>query len=593
MIRNWVSSVPVLLTCLITVAQTNSGFAEDSSPRRSRDAAGAAIGREIFLREWLPDDPRSHGGDGLGPVFNDTSCVSCHNQGGVGGGGSDAKNVVVITAVRVQANRPATQAPQTTVAPGPNRVPQQAPPVAPKPTIVQQVFSSKTLSPEEQERKLLLEELRSIHPGLVTARSVVLHKSGTDAKYAAWRDRALGFDLAAITTNQQQQFFPLNPQQTPPGGTQPDFFTSLVAQTQQNALAELQPPNELMAERLRSQLGRLGLGLGPGNAGRPQIRGNVNHGTGPQVLAPIVTQRNSIALFGVGLIDSIPDQVIEANAAESREDFPEVSGRVARLKNGQIGRFGWKAQKGTLHDFTMTACAVELGLHVPDHPQAGVPHKPGYRPTGFDLDQQECNELVHFLKELPPPGRASSVNSAIGEELREGELVFAKIGCAACHVADLGEVHGIYSDLLVHDMGSDLGDSGSYSSFQPQSSGKDAEDPLAGLMPFDSPPGTRSPAGGLQSAGPFGPNGQPTAVGTEEEIPDKMIGAARQEWRTPPLWGVRDSAPYMHDGRASTLEQAISFHGGEGQLSANRFFRLPAADRARLLTFLRSLVAPE
>ena len=44
-------------------------------------------GEEIFRREWLPNDPRSHGGDGLGPVFNDSSCVACHNQGGIGGGG--------------------------------------------------------------------------------------------------------------------------------------------------------------------------------------------------------------------------------------------------------------------------------------------------------------------------------------------------------------------------------------------------------------------------------------------------------------------------------------------------------------------------
>ena len=57
-------------------------------------------GRELFLREWVRDDPRSHGGDGLGPLFNDTSCVACHNQGGPGGGGSEAKNVILMSAVR-------------------------------------------------------------------------------------------------------------------------------------------------------------------------------------------------------------------------------------------------------------------------------------------------------------------------------------------------------------------------------------------------------------------------------------------------------------------------------------------------------------
>jgi CxxC motif-containing protein (DUF1111 family) len=162
-----------------------------------------------------------------------------------------------------------------------------------------------------------------------------------------------------------------------------------------------------------------------------------------------------------------------------------------------------------------------------------------------------------------------------------GEKQFAKIGCAACHQANLGEVRGMYSDLLLHDLGPENADSGSYGVFQPQSSGDDADDPLAGLngdipqIPFQSV---------------FQPN--VAQAKAEEQIPEKMIGAGRQEWRTPPLWGVRDSAPYLHDGRAKSLEQAIAFHGGEGQLSANRFYRLKAEERAQVLTFLRSLVAP-
>src|SRR4051794_9044943 len=57
-----------------------------------------SAGRELFLREWTPGDPRSHGGDGLGPVFNDTSCVACHNAGAPGGGGPASKNVDIISA---------------------------------------------------------------------------------------------------------------------------------------------------------------------------------------------------------------------------------------------------------------------------------------------------------------------------------------------------------------------------------------------------------------------------------------------------------------------------------------------------------------
>ena len=72
-----------------------------------------------------------------------------------------------------------------------------------------------------------------------------------------------------------------------------------------------------------------------------------------------------------------------------------------------------------------------------------------------------------------------------------------------------------------------------------------------------------------------------------------MVGALRHEWRTPPLWGVRDSAPYLHDGRAATLEQAIAFHGGEATSVTQKYFQLSPEQRTQVLTFLRSLVAPQ
>ena len=59
-----------------------------------------AVGYEIFNREWLPNDPRSHGGDGLGPVYNDSSCVACHNSGGSGGAGPVSKNIDILSASR-------------------------------------------------------------------------------------------------------------------------------------------------------------------------------------------------------------------------------------------------------------------------------------------------------------------------------------------------------------------------------------------------------------------------------------------------------------------------------------------------------------
>src|SRR5262245_21511347 len=69
-----------------------------SGPKSAEvDGAEAELGRQLFEHEWTTDDPLAGGGDGLGPVFNATSCVSCHNQSGPGGGGPIEFNVKTFT----------------------------------------------------------------------------------------------------------------------------------------------------------------------------------------------------------------------------------------------------------------------------------------------------------------------------------------------------------------------------------------------------------------------------------------------------------------------------------------------------------------
>ena len=87
--------------------------------------------------------------------------------------------------------------------------------------------------------------------------------------------------------------------------------------------------------------------------------------------------------------------------------FPQIAGRVSRLKDKRIGRFGWKSQTASLSDFVLTACAVELGLEVPAHHQAGSPQHPDAKPTGFDLNAQECESLVAYVSDLPRPSEPS------------------------------------------------------------------------------------------------------------------------------------------------------------------------------------------
>lgn len=62
--------------------------------------------------------------------------------------------------------------------------------------------------------------------------------------------------------------------------------------------------------------------------------------------------------------------------------------------------------------------------------------------------------------------------------------------------------------------------------------------------------------------------------------------------RTPPLWGVRDSAPYLHDASAETLEAAVMAHDGEAVVASVASAALPPDEAAALGAFLRSLVAP-
>ena len=66
----------------------------------------------------------------------------------------------------------------------------------------------------------------------------------------------------------------------------------------------------------------------------------------------------------------------------------------------------------------------------------------------------------------------------------------------------------------------------------------------------------------------------------------------QREWRTPPLWGVADSAPYLHDGRAATLDAAIRWHGGEASEAATKYRTLTREDRKSVITFLASLRSP-
>ncbi len=537
-------------------------------------AAGTAFGgepdgKEIFERVWTANDERSHGGDGLGPVFNANSCVACHDQGGAGGGGALDKNVHLLTVQQPALPRrehfqAIPEPPRAAPAARPDRGPLGAilesflPSPDPVPSVVEPAdlevteeqakrqFENALAAVKRQRVELRKQLVAKLHPEFETSDTVVLHAKGTDtAAHARWKQRLTNANTGLhgnLVPQQTMSFDPVGVNQFetmqlggPIGVEVQTLAFNGVVGNDFPVLSELQGKTRV----IQSQANPMASFAVPFHGGSLQR-----------------AQRNTTALWGAGVIDRIPSEAIEALAKKQQEAGGRISGRPHRLADGSLGRFGWKAQKGSLKDFTIAACANELGLEVPGAKQATVAYTPDYEAKGLDLDEKELDALVDYIGSLPVP--AKQVKRDTVAAITSGHELFVSIGCAECHVEDVGEAKGVFTDLLLHDMGPALGSVGSYG--VPMTPEPDPQD-----VPIASAEGEKT----------------------------KPVPPTSREWRTPPLWGVGSSAPYLHDGRAKTIEQAIAFHGGEASESRLRFLLLKPAEQKQLLGFLNALVAPE
>ncbi len=250
-------------------------------------------------------------------------------------------------------------------------------------------------------------------------------------------------------------------------------------------------------------------------------------------------RRTTPAVFGLGLLDAVPESAILALADPDDANGDGISGRPNRSADGRLGRFGRKAFVPTLREFTAAAFRNEMGITNPALPGeetvGGNPMPPGVDPTTDpEITQDALDATEAFMRLLAPP-RTQLLSLA---QVR-GRQLFSSIGCVACHVPALQtgsnpvkalskKVVPAYTDLLLHDMGSDLAD---------------------------------------------------ICLGLAEP----------SEFRTEPLMGVRFKSVYLHDGRAPTIEAAIELHGGEATAARDRFVQLSSQQRAALARFLKGL----
>jgi CxxC motif-containing protein (DUF1111 family) len=249
--------------------------------------------------------------------------------------------------------------------------------------------------------------------------------------------------------------------------------------------------------------------------------------------------RTAPPVFGLGLLEAIPEAAIIANADPEDADGDGISGRVNMVwdvlaERKMLGRFGRKANSPNILQQTAAAYLNDMGVTNPVF--RGVNGE-----SEIDTDTLIAAEFYTQSLAVPPAG------SVDDEMVNKGAQLFSELGCVDCHIPSFrtGE-HPLaavsnqtifaYTDLLLHDMGEGLADN------RPD----------------------------------FEANGR--------------------EWKTPPLWGtgiarsiLGNRVTFLHDGRARSISEAILWHGGEAEMAKEKFRSLTASDRDALVRFLRSL----
>jgi CxxC motif-containing protein (DUF1111 family) len=272
-----------------------------------------------------------------------------------------------------------------------------------------------------------------------------------------------------------------------------------------------------------------------------------------------------------GLIAANPD---------GRLDYAGVEGVDRDLT---IRPFGWKGHQATLRDMVEESLHIHQGLlslriqeAVRDGNVDGVAYGQGKEWYDLDddgvtleIDAGMLTTVVGYLAQLEVPVIRPPHDPGLIDAFAAGRARFESIGCAACHVPTLELKDPKFETRLDDTRPSfviDLAKDGDGPKVEP----KFASPTTPYLVHLFSDLKRHDMGAALASPSPQG------------TIPPSVFV-------TRPLWGLAETAPYLHDGRAPTVHDAIVLHGGEATAARDAYLRLDEGGRASVRVFLVSL----
>lgn len=267
--------------------------------------------------------------------------------------------------------------------------------------------------------------------------------------------------------------------------------------------------------------------------------------------------------------------------------------------------FQWKGVVASVRDFNRGASHNELGMQAVEITGDGVDGD--FDGVADEMTIGDQTALAVYLSAQPRPTSLLELHS-LGlvtleadqiDSIRHGFQVFRNADCNSCHRPNLKIENPIFSEPSQNP---NFRDETFPAGQDPVSRLVDPVYPVTFDLTQDQPDNVLEIDGEEVHLGSLRTDELGRAVvdlfgdlkrhdmgaRLAETIDEAGTGAS--VWITKELWGVGSTGPYLHDGRATTVTEAILEHGGEALASRNAFLSLPLGDQEDLVAFLNNLV---